>query len=62
MQKKLYFSQTAQFFTLVALSGGIDAVEQFLSQDVIDWRSVAILAIGLIGIALRLKTKEPVSL
>lgn len=60
MYKKALFSKTIQFFSSVAVAGGIDIVISLLNQEVIDWRSVVIAAIGIAGIALRLKTKEPV--
>jgi len=60
MSKKFYFSKTINFFTLVALGGGLDIIDTLARQEVIDWRSVVLAAIGVAGIALRINTTEAV--
>jgi hypothetical protein len=61
MSKKFYWSNTIQFFAAVAALGGFDIIEQLVSQEVVDWRSIAVAAIGLLGIALRVKTKDSIT-
>jgi hypothetical protein len=62
MSKPFYRSNTIQLFTAVALAGGLDILDTLLREEVIGWRSVCLAIIGILGIALRLKTKERVSL
>lgn len=53
-------SNTIQFFGLVLVGGGIDIITELLQKDTLDWRSVALALVSIIGIALRLKTKKPI--
>ena len=58
--KKAQHSRTIQFFSLVFLGGGADIATQIVQQETIDWRSVALACIALVGIALRMVTSQPV--
>jgi hypothetical protein len=60
MKKTLINSNTIQFFLLVFAGGGTDAVIELLRNGTIDWRSVAIMVISIAGIALRVKTTQPI--
>ena len=55
-------SKTINFFVAVLLAGGLDLINQFLENENVSWRSVALLAVALSGIALRLVTKDPAKL
>lgn len=63
MQPKYWLnSKTVSVFALVFFGGGADIVTQLINQDSIDWRSVALAVIGLVGIALRVVTKDAVTM
>lgn len=59
--KKFYQSKTVLFGIAVLATGGLDLINSLIEQTVIDWRSVALTATGLIGIAIRLVTKEAIA-
>lgn len=61
MTKHIISSQTVQFFTAVLATGGIDLIMTWLDGEDVSWRSIALLVAGLVGIALRIKTKDSVS-
>ena len=58
-QKKWSRSKTLAFFAAVFAGGGLDLIVAFINGDV-TWRSFALLFVGLIGIGLRLVTKEAI--
>jgi len=58
--KKWYKSKTIIFCSTILVAGGTDLLINFLLGE-FNWRSVAILIVSLVGIALRLTTKVPVN-
>jgi|CXWL01.1.fsa_nt_gi hypothetical protein len=60
--KKPWYSKTLWAFTLVMGTGGIDLLIQFLRDGNFDPMATVILMLGVMGIALRLATTQPVSM
>lgn len=58
--KSIFSSKTIGFFSLVFVGGGADIVTSLVEQEVIDWRSIALAVIALVGIALRYVTTQPI--
>jgi hypothetical protein len=60
--KKLMLSKTIQVMSVVALTGGLDLLNSFITTADYSWQSIALLLTGLVGILLRVVTKQPVKL
>lgn len=56
--KPWYQSKTISFMALVMAMGGLDLVSAWIEAGQTDWRSIALVCTGVLGIALRLVTKE----
>jgi len=54
-------SKTIGFFMLVLVGGGLDLINNLITQPTLDVRSVLLVITGLVGIGLRIVTKEGIS-
>lgn len=62
LTKRPWMSKTIAFFTLVALGGGLNLLEAFINNGAYTWQDVALFAVSLVGLALRVVTDKPLTL
>ena len=58
IKKAWYKSKTLAFFVLVLAGGGYDMLETFVKTAQYDLQAILLFVVALLGIALRLITKE----